>query len=76
MIQKWLLRSMLMNVLTKPQFIAFDIDAMPSTPVRLWRLILRVPFLLWTVRTREQMRAAERYHANMIFEGIRPILLS
>lgn len=76
MIQKWLLRSMLMNVLTKPQFIAFDIDAMPSIPVRLWRLILRVPFLLWTVRTREQMRAAERYHANMIFEEIRPILLS
>lgn len=73
-IQKWLLRSMLLNVLTRPQFIAFNIDAMPSVFVSLWRSNLRVPFLLWIVRTREQVREAQRYHANMIFEEVRPIL--
>lgn len=73
-VQKLLLRSMLMNVLTRPQFIAFNIDAMPSIPVYLWRSILRVPFLLWTIQTSEQLHKAGKYHANIIFEKVRPAL--
>lgn len=73
-IQKLLLRSMLTNLLTRPQFIAFNIDAMPSISVFLWRLILRVPFLLWTVRTTEQLHRAGKYHGNIIFEKVRPAL--
>lgn len=72
--KKWLLRSMAWNAVTRPQFIAFDVDSMPSIGVQLWRSLLRIPLLLWTVRTEEQAKKAERYGANLIFEDLRPAL--
>lgn len=72
--RKWLLRSMVLNAVSRPQFLAFDVDSMPTVFVSLWRLVLRVPLLLWTVRTADQLERAAGYRANVIFEDVRPQL--
>lgn len=72
LVQRLLLRTMLLNAASRPDFIAFEIEAMPDRFVSLWRRLLRVPLLLWTVRTEEQLSQTRRYRANAIFEHIRP----
>lgn len=64
-----LLAVMVTNVLTRPDFIAYDVASISSWPVRFWRFVLRVPLVVWTVRTPEQLRAADALAANVIFEG-------
>jgi len=70
--QKLLLRSMLFNVLSRPDFLAFDVRAMPSASVSAWRTILGMPLLLWTIRTPEELVEARKYGANVIFEALDP----
>jgi glycerophosphoryl diester phosphodiesterase len=70
--QKLLLRSMVLNLLTKPHYIAFDIRAMPSLPVKFWRTVLRTPLLVWTISDQNSVARAKRYANNYIFEGVRP----
>lgn len=72
LVQRLLLRTMLVNAASRPDFIAFEIEAMPDRFVSLWRRLLRAPLLLWTVRTEEQLSQTRRYRANAIFEHIRP----
>jgi glycerophosphoryl diester phosphodiesterase len=67
-----LLRTMALNAVSRPDFLAFEIGAMPDRFVAFWRRTLKVPLLLWTVRTEEELAAAHRYGANVIFEDIRP----
>lgn len=71
-IQKLLLRSMCLNIVTAPNFLAFEVEAMPSLFASAWRRILGVPLLLWTVRTAEQLERAAHYRANVIFESVQP----
>ena len=70
--QKLLLRSMLLNVLSRPDFLAFDIRAMPNASVSAWRTILEMPLLLWTITKPEELVEARKYDANVIFEAIYP----
>lgn len=66
------LRSMALNAMSRPDFIAFEIGAMPDRFVAMWRRVLRASVLLWTVRTEEELAKARAYRANVIFENIRP----
>lgn len=70
--RRWLLRTMALNVMTKPQFIAYDIEAMPSLSVSFWKAILGVPLLLWTVQSADDIVKASEYGANIIFESVTP----
>lgn len=70
--RRWLLRTMALNVMTRPQFIAYDIEAMPNPFVSFWRTILRVPLLLWTVQSSDGIAKASKYRANIIFENVTP----
>jgi glycerophosphoryl diester phosphodiesterase len=72
--ERLLVRSMLSNLATRPQFIAFDVNDVPNVAVELWRRVLRAELLLWTVRTPEQAQTATRLGAGMIFESIVPAL--
>jgi hypothetical protein len=65
---------MLLNVLSRPDFLAFDVRAMPSASVSAWRTILGTPLLLWTIRTPEELVEARKYDANVIFEAIHPMV--
>ena len=71
-VQRLLLRTMLLNVASRPDFIGFEVGAMPDRFVSFWRRLLRAPLLLWTVRTEEELSAVRKYRANAIFENIRP----
>lgn len=71
-VRRALLRSMALNAVSRPDFLGFEVGAMPDRFVTFWRRALRVPLLLWTVRTEEELARARSYGANVIFEDIRP----
>jgi len=67
--KKWLLRNMLMNWVSKPNFIAYDINSIPC-----WATSRQkdTPILAWTVDSQEKMDLAKTYADSIIFENIMP----
>jgi glycerophosphoryl diester phosphodiesterase len=66
-----MLKKFRMNVLTKPDFISYDIGVLPKP----WVSALRqegMPVLGWTVRDELDRQYANRYCDNIIFENIEP----
>ncbi len=57
---------------TRPDFVAYWVDELPSLAPWLARNVFRCPLLTWTVRTPEQRARAARYADQMIFEGFVP----
>jgi glycerophosphoryl diester phosphodiesterase len=57
---------------TRPDFVAYWVDELPSPAPWLARNIFGCPLLTWTVRTPEQRARAARYADQMIFEGFVP----
>lgn len=55
---------------SRPQFVAYCVDDLPS-PVSAIARSLSLPLLTWTVRTDAQRTRAGRYADQMIFEGFR-----
>ncbi len=64
-----LLQTMLLNHLTRPDFIAYDVQALPSLWVSYWRW-RGVPVLAWTVRTAAAWHTARAHADNVIFERV------
>ncbi len=54
---------------TRPDFVAYYVDELPSPAPWLARTIFRCPLLTWTVRTPAQRARATQYADQMIFEG-------
>jgi glycerophosphoryl diester phosphodiesterase len=57
---------------TRPQFVAYWVNDLPSTAPWIARNFFGLPLLTWTVRTPEQRERAARYADQMIFEGFIP----
>src|ERR1700761_5426882 len=57
---------------TRPQFVAYWVNNLPSPAPWIARHLFGLPLLTWTVRTAEQRARASRYADQMIFEGFRP----
>ena len=57
---------------SRPQFIAYSVNDLPSTIPWLARNLLRLPLLTWTVRTDVDRERAARYADQIIFDGFRP----
>jgi glycerophosphoryl diester phosphodiesterase len=57
---------------TRPDFVAYWVDELPSLAPWLARNLFGCPLLTWTVRTREQRARAARHADQMIFEGFVP----
>lgn len=57
---------------TRPQFVAYWINELPSLAPWIARHVFGLPLLTWTVRTPEQRDRAARYADQMIFEGFQP----
>ncbi|MGB3612475.1 MAG: glycerophosphodiester phosphodiesterase family protein [Elainellaceae cyanobacterium] len=70
--KKLLLSNLLMNWASSPQFIAYDLKALPTLPVTINARLFQLPIVAWTVRTEADCNQAERYADNIIFEGVRP----
>lgn len=68
-IKKYVLRKMIFNVLTKPDFISCDIKDLPNkkiTKLRKNKIILG-----WTIRNNKDLSKARKYCDNIIFEHIK-----
>jgi glycerophosphoryl diester phosphodiesterase len=68
---KFLLRNLLLNRASRPDFILYDIRCLPYwAPVRAKRR--GIPLLGWTTRSQEEHIKAMKYCDNVIFEGYQP----
>jgi glycerophosphoryl diester phosphodiesterase len=57
---------------TRPHFVAWGVDDLPSLAPWIARNVFGCPLLTWTVRTPEQRAIAARHADQMIFEGFLP----
>jgi glycerophosphoryl diester phosphodiesterase len=57
---------------TRPDFVAYYVNELPSLAPWLARNVFRCPLLTWTVRTPAQRARATQYADQMIFEGFVP----
>jgi glycerophosphoryl diester phosphodiesterase len=74
-VPRWLRRllcGMPLNFFTRPQFIVYDVRDFPSRLLLFWEHVLKVPVLLWTVRTKRHQAIARSENFNVIFERLRP----
>lgn len=70
--EKFASRSLLTMALSRPDFINFDLRALPDRWVNLVAAATRSPVLGWTVRTDADHQKALSLGVNYVFEGIRP----
>jgi glycerophosphoryl diester phosphodiesterase len=57
---------------TRPDFVAYWVNELPSPAPWIARNVFGCPLLTWTVRTAEQRARAARHADQMIFEGFLP----
>jgi glycerophosphoryl diester phosphodiesterase len=66
------MRNLLSAAIARPNFIAYDVEALPALAPLAARFLFGLPLLTWTVRSKEQRERALRYADAMILEGIAP----
>ncbi|MBQ6824897.1 MAG: glycerophosphodiester phosphodiesterase [Clostridia bacterium] len=64
----FVLKNLLVNVLSRPDFVAYNYLSHRNLSFGLCRLLYRPPLFFWTIRSEEGHRIAEQYHAAPIFE--------
>lgn len=69
--QRAVLKRLLLNWVSRPDFIAYEHERLPYWPVTFHRM-LGLPVLAWVVRTPAALERATRVADNVIFEDIRP----
>ncbi|HEY8443475.1 MAG TPA: glycerophosphodiester phosphodiesterase [Clostridia bacterium] len=66
--KKFVLKRMLLNRISKPDFIAYDKEYLPNIYVTKTKL----PVLAWTVRSQQEYEDVKMYCDNIIFENFIP----
>lgn len=75
-LKRFTLRHLLAAATIAPQFVAYDVDALPANAPLLLRHAFGTPLLTWTVRSPEQRAVAARWADQIIFEGFDPAAIS
>lgn len=70
--QRFQMRHLISALIVRPDFIAYDIRALPALAPLITRHLCRWPLLTWTVRTEAERLRAARWADAMIFEGFSP----
>lgn len=65
-------RSMIGAATVLPDFIAYDVGALPASAPLALRHFFRLPLLTWTVRTAKDRATARAWADQIIFEGFDP----
>lgn len=55
-----------------PDFIAYEVGALPTPVITFARSVARMPVFAWTVRTARDLTLADIHADSIIFEGFRP----
>jgi glycerophosphoryl diester phosphodiesterase len=69
-LKRYLLKNLLLNFISLPHFVGYDIRAGDERSLRKLKARLSVPLVLWTVRSREQQDLCSRLAVNFIYEGL------
>ncbi len=69
---RFLLRNLLMNVIARPDFIAYEFKTRDNFCLRIATRILGLRELSWTIRSFEDMQSCEREGRIVIFENFDP----
>jgi len=67
-----MLASMASHVISRPDFVACDINMRGNLSVFLCRKLFKIPVFGWTVRSREEYDACRRHSVRAIFENFTP----
>lgn len=68
----YVMRHLLLNFATKPDFIAYDCRAMRALSKNICRCLFGCPSVAWTVECQAQLDACRPYFDYFIFEGFVP----
>ena len=71
-LKRYALNHLLLNFISRPHFVGYDIRARSEHSFRRLKARLSVPLVLWTVRSPEQLALCRRLGVNFIYEGIDP----
>ena len=69
---KWVAQHLLTNVMTKPDFIAYDCRSAIEFSLAVTRKLFNCPTFAWTVRSQRELEACRPYFDYFIFEGFTP----
>ena len=69
---RWVLSNLLLNARTRPDFIAYRFSDRDNLCLRWCRKFYHVQEINWTIRTKEEMEAAEAQGNLVIFECFDP----
>ena len=72
-IQYFLLKHLLMNFLTKPDFIAFHHVYKTALSFTICRRLYRTKPVAWTIQTEEQLEGSRRHYKLFIFDSFIPL---
>lgn len=70
--ERFALRHLLHAPRSRPDFVAYDVHALPMPGPALLRRVFGKPLLTWTVRTPDELAHARTYADQIIFEGFVP----
>lgn len=70
--RRFAMRHLLTAAIARPNFIAYDIRALPALAPGIARDVFHLPLLTWTVRNEADKAHAELFADAMIFENIEP----
>lgn len=68
-IKKYALKRMLLNKISKPDFISYEASRLPNRFVRKYK---KLPLLAWTVTSQSEYLKVVKYCDNVIFENFEP----
>lgn len=74
-IRRFALETMWWNVTTRPDFLVWEVDLLPSRLIRIWCALLDCTVLAWTIRSEQQLERARQAGAGLIFENLDPVHL-
>lgn len=67
------LQNLLLNFLTKPDFIAFEHRYGNMTSFRINRSLYHVPTFAWTIKSEDDLQKSSKQFQHYIFEGFLPV---
>lgn len=69
---RWLLTAQVMNLLTRPDFLAVSFEDRRMMPITLSKIVWKTPIFVWTITSNTDTTQAEREDASIIFEQFIP----